>query len=153
MIDQDTVTSMFSNYLTQEGASEKTKKNYLADLLDFLSWFGKDPLFLHTVTDKTIQEYIHALEAQKKTISTINRRLSTLRVFFRACIQSNYIGVNPTDGIHNLENNIATGGEHKEVLDSWHVYLSQKGLSRYSIQDHVNVITEFLEWIKVSKNT
>jgi site-specific recombinase XerD len=162
MIDQDSTIKMFSNYLTQEGASEKTKKNYVADLLDFLSWFNqanqttpdanmKKPLFLHTVTNTSIQRYIHFLEAQHKTPSTINRRLSTLRVFFRACNNSGFSTLNPTDGIHNVENSITTGGEHKHVLDTWHVHLSQKGLNRYTIQNHVNVVTEFLEWIKVNK--
>jgi site-specific recombinase XerD len=162
MIEQDAVVEMFSNYLTQEGASEKTKKNYIADLLDFLSWFEKNehinhegtnktPIFLHTVTDQTVYKYISALETTKKTPSTINRRLSSLRVFFRACCQLGFTKINPTDGIHNIENTVTTGGEHKQVLDIWHVHLSQKGLNRYSIQNHVNVVNEFLEWMKEHK--
>jgi site-specific recombinase XerD len=151
MIDQDELIKFFSKYLSQEGASEKTKKNYIADLLDFFACIKKPSLSLQEISEQTIQSYILALKRQQKTASTINRRLSTLRVFFRSCIQAKIIHNNPVERIHNVENTLSQEGEHKDILNSWHTHLSNNGLNKYAIADHINVVNDFLNWIKANK--
>jgi site-specific recombinase XerD len=152
MIDQDKYISFFSNYLSKEGSSEKTKKNYLADLLDFFSWLNTTNISaLGQTSESEIHQYLAFLQEQGKSVATINRRLSTLRMFFKACTQNQIVQNTPTDNIHNLEQSSGIIGEHKVVLDSWQQHLSKRGVNRFGIQDHINVVSEFLEWVKVKQ--
>ncbi len=69
--------------VVERGASEHTVRNYRADLLDYLRWAhrqGFDPL---AITHKQLRFYLGELDQARYARSTVNRRLSALRSFFR----------------------------------------------------------------------
>ncbi len=67
----------------ERGRSEHTVRNYRVDLLDYLRWAhrsGYDPL---TLTHKQMRRYLSELDRARYARATVNRRLSSLRTFFR----------------------------------------------------------------------
>lgn len=69
----------FSNWLTCQYPNSSARKHYLSDLTLFFSWTGKPP---SEISPQDIDRYIcHCLEKSLSPL-TINRRLSSLRLFY-----------------------------------------------------------------------
>src|SRR5436190_10772307 len=99
MIDQTNFETSFRSYLISQGSSTKTQKNYGADVHDFLSWITShtpsQDLPEKAITPIDVQSYLSALLKEQKTVATINRRLSSLRVFFRFLEEKHLVTQNP----------------------------------------------------------
>lgn len=77
------VADFCASLTLERNASAHTVRNYRNDLLDFLRWAdreGVDPL---EVTHKQLRRYLGELDRARYARSTVNRRLSVLRGFFR----------------------------------------------------------------------
>lgn len=69
----------FSNWLTCQYPNSSARKHYLSDLALFFSWLGKPP---SEISPQDVDRYIcHCLEKSLSPL-TINRRLSSLRLFY-----------------------------------------------------------------------
>lgn len=107
----------FTEYLSKNGASDKTKSNYRVDINHFLSWVRKTIILPHHTglsgnsTDEDI--LIHAdeelitsyIQDQNRThtpIATINRRLSSLRMMYQFLISRKKLLSSPIEAIKNL---------------------------------------------------
>lgn len=130
----------FLEYLRgAKNASDHTIRNYAIDLntlknfleekilhqeesLLKISHLGKPPLEpfafpLSSIDKKTIRAFQHALSEKKTNRRTLVRRLSSLRTFFRYCMNRKLITQNPFDEIENpkIEKRIPTSLTFAEV--------------------------------------
>lgn len=100
----DNYRQEFKQYLVAEKKSVSTIRNYLSDLRYFFGWLNVNigALRLNQIKNETIEAYRKSLIEDKAPKKTINRRLSTLRLFFKFCISQDWIKENPAKKIANF---------------------------------------------------
>ena len=69
----------FQNWLTCQYPNSSTKKHYISDLVLFFSFVSKPP---GELTFYDVDDYINYLLAKGYSPLTINRRLSSIRMFY-----------------------------------------------------------------------
>ncbi len=79
----DEMTAFCDTLVTQRNASEHTVRNYSNDILDYLRWANREEIDPLNITYKQIRGYLGELDRARYARTTINRRLSALRSFFR----------------------------------------------------------------------
>ena len=88
----------FIIWLTDEkGYSPHTIVNYRRDLLEFAADAGKE-IDIKKIDIHTIRNYVYSLNNKNKS-SSVARKLSTLRTFFKFLEQESLIGQNPMGSI------------------------------------------------------
>jgi tyrosine recombinase XerC len=88
----------FITWLTDEkGYSHHTVSNYLRDLNQFAEQAGRD-IEVGSINTSVIRSYIYSLNMRNKS-SSVARKLSALRTFFRFLEQENIISGNPMASI------------------------------------------------------
>lgn len=100
----------------QKGYSNATIRAYGTDLLDFERFLQENQCSLarpKEVNKYHIQEYSTQLFLQKITRSSVARKLSTLRSFFRFCLQKKLIEKDPIHGIRNPKQELY----HPQILN------------------------------------
>jgi site-specific recombinase XerD len=94
----------YGEYLTESGLSERTVKNYVADLRHFAAWIGRcerGPLL--ETTEEDIRAYILDLATAKAhPPTTVNRRLQAIRKFFKYALGSGLVEKDPSLGVKLL---------------------------------------------------
>ncbi|MEK7592611.1 MAG: site-specific integrase [Patescibacteria group bacterium] len=158
----DQLLSLFGVFLDTDGASKKTKTEYCSDIRHFLSWVQHEPEFMQNsatthvelvsgISSQTIEKYKKSLGDLSIPASTINRRLSALRIFFRCSVAYGWIRENPAAFVANIKkpkNYDSPPWTNLENLTPFSEHLSQSGLSKEQIQTHLVNITEFFAWFK-----
>ncbi len=91
----------------EKNASEHTVRNYSIDLNDYISWCERMSIDAIHPTHRQLRAYLADLDKAKYARATINRRLSSLRGFFRWMCIVGYADVNPADVLQSLKK----GGE------------------------------------------
>ena len=74
-----TELTQFSNWLACQFPHSSARKHYLSDLALFFSWAGKPP---SEISPQDMDWYIHCCLEKSLSPLTINRRLSSLRLFY-----------------------------------------------------------------------
>jgi len=93
----------FLNYLKHErNFSPNTIKSYFNDLNQFLSFMRKDSKITKCVSSKDIRNWIVSNKEIGLEASTINRKISCARTYFRFLIREGFISKNPTNNINLL---------------------------------------------------
>ncbi len=88
----------FTNYLRyQRGCSMYTVQAYQGDLQDFEKYMGQQSVF--TITKDDIRNYMVFLSENKIQPTSIKRKISTLRSFFKYLIKRNICNTNPCAGL------------------------------------------------------
>lgn len=87
---KDKLIQNFLRHLIDKGVSRSSLKYYKSDISSFLSWTGS-----RKIDSKLVREYINS-ERLTTPVSTLNRRLSTLRNY------ANFIGHDFMSGIENV---------------------------------------------------
>jgi len=109
METQDPAITEFEQALTSErNASPHTVKNYIHDLLDFRRFLlenqpdicSNGKMALDQISPLTLRSYM-ALLFQKLSPTSISRKLSTLRTFFRFWQKRGRISQNPASVLHS----------------------------------------------------
>jgi site-specific recombinase XerD len=102
---------------------------------------------ISNITEKLILEYINHQLQNNIPEASINRRLSTVRIFFTAAMKSKTIGHNPAVNIKNLSavkkkinNPVTLIGEFEAVLIS-------EGAAKSTIKNYITDVDQFLNWI------
>lgn len=93
----------------QKNYSEATVRSYRTDLEEFETFLqkkGKSIALLQAIDKKDIQEFLVYLYKLKMHKSSMARKLSCLRSFFRFMLQKKYITDNPMLGVHNPKQEI-----------------------------------------------
>lgn len=105
----DNVKLFLAHIAFQKNYSEATVRSYGTDLEEFeifLRRKEKSLGLLETVRKKDVQEFLAALYRQKMHKTSMARKLSCLRSFFRFMLKKKYIAENPMLGISNPKQEI-----------------------------------------------
>lgn len=89
---EDPLAQFLSGQLT-----ERTRRAYYADLCEFFNGDRITPEMVRAVNFADIIEYRNALASLGRKRTTINRKLSSLKAFFRMMIAAGVIEKNPAD--------------------------------------------------------
>lgn len=92
----------FLNYLTYErNRSELTVKNYCGDLHAFEAYFRNlsSQLSWESVDSNVIRGWMESMMDKGNIATSINRRLSALRSFYRFALSKGYVEKNPAYGV------------------------------------------------------
>lgn len=152
--------STFFSFLTAQGASAKTQKNYWSDVSDFISWFivitspkinhhqTSPGLLLQAISSNHVNDYVSHLLRAKISTATINRRLSSLRIFFNCCLETAWLRYHPMEGIANIK--IARPHDpsiQEPALEQFKDHLRSQGVGKATIKNYVSDVRQFLHWI------
>ena len=97
-----TITEAFLNYLEAErNYSPLTVKNYGDDLLAFETFFKTldNHITWETVDADVIRDWMESMMDKGHTATSINRRLSALRSFYRFALRRHLVEKDPAHGI------------------------------------------------------
>ena len=84
------------------GASDHTIRGYRLDFQSFLSFIAKEeaaPLEWGVVSKRLIRRYLSSLHEAKAATTTILRRLSCLKSFYKYAMREKYVSENPLEEI------------------------------------------------------
>ena len=79
----------------QKNYSQETIDSYEEDLVEFLDFISSENLELFTIQYEDVRFYLMKLDEKKNKASTVSRKLSSLRGFYKFLINNNYIKNNP----------------------------------------------------------
>ena len=112
---QGFIERTFIGFLQEQGASEITQKNYRTDLRHFFNWIittgQKSNLstqdtpqqgLLKQITTDVLEQYKRDQILNQVPVATINRRFSTLRMFFKCAAVQGWIIDDPTQYLTNI---------------------------------------------------
>lgn len=92
IVQDDPLAQFLSGQLT-----ERTRKAYYADLCEFFDGDRITSEDIRAVTFADIIDYRNSLAALGRKRTTINRKLASLKAFFRMMVAANVIAQNPAD--------------------------------------------------------
>jgi len=150
----------FTEYLVREGSSDKTQNNYRTDLRHFIQWASLTITksnasvpsnhvdLVRSMSPQLLDEYVSVLLENKTPITTVNRRLSAIRSFFRFCIVSGWLHRNPADAIRNVTKTDRPDETIQRMLTSFKSKLKEEGLSDDAAGNELTEIAQFLLWVK-----
>jgi len=100
--------------------SERTRRAYESDLREFFQSDRISPDDVQAVTFADIIEYRNALAALGRQRTTINRKLSSLKAFFKMMVAAGLIEKNPADSTlvrgYRVDETLAGKALHKRAL-------------------------------------
>ena len=114
----------YESYLMDEKTlSSNTLECYMRDIRQYKAYMesiGIDSIYI--VSQPLIQDYIHTMEEEGISSSTILRRLSSIRSYYRFLIHENKIAQDPTENLEGPKNerklpSILTVGEIHRLMD------------------------------------
>jgi site-specific recombinase XerD len=162
---QSKLEAFFETVLINSGKSTKTKTNYKSDLNHFLNWISKlfvkleiypknESDFLSYIQPETITAYINWQQKCFTPIATINRHLSSVRMFFRVANTSQIIKNNPTKFINNVK--IITPNSQTKpssMIGEFKISLLREGAAKSTIKNYSSDIADFIFWITNTNQT
>src|SRR5258708_5368901 len=105
-----TLLEAFKQHLLAEDTSKNTVNAYLSDLSQFMNWYSQTfaAFDVDDVTPTDIRDYRAYLQEQipPAAPATINRRLASLRHFFRWAKEQHFTVAQPMERIRNVESTV-----------------------------------------------
>lgn len=155
-----TLHEEFKNYLKDSRVSQKTIENYLSDLTHFSGWailhLQKESYRVSEVSDlppyfnfDLLLLYKEFLVANKTSLGTANRRLSTLRSFGRFISQRGLIPNNPAENLPNIRDFEVS---NKTLLEQFRTHLVEEGVSNKTVKNYVSDIQGFLKFVQKARD-
>jgi integrase/recombinase XerC len=146
----------FQIYLdVEKNVSAHTKIAYLADIREFISFlndnnFIKEQNEVINVETETIREYLSCLYRRKVKKVTVNRKISSLRAFYKYVMRTGRINNNPTEMIQTLktEKHMPTFLSVDEVLELLKV---QNDNSVLSLRNHAMLEIFYSSGLRLSE--
>ncbi len=92
------LVNQFVDYMRYErNMSPRTIQSYSEDLADFESFFKNldDQLSWETIDQDIVREWVESMMDRGNTATSVNRRLSSLRSFYRFALKRELVEVNP----------------------------------------------------------
>ncbi len=111
----------------ERNASDHTIRAYHIDLDDYLRWCNGQDIDPFTVSHRQIRAYLGDLDRARYTRTTINRRLSALRSFFRWLNVTGKVDVDPSSVVQgpNLSHHLPETLRAKDMARLLSVYAAQ----------------------------
>lgn len=85
--------------LIERNFSEHTAKAYCADILDFLIWLDEENCA--NVTFPKVREYLHFIQKFQYKKTTIARKISSLRTFYKYLYREKKVDSNPASNLNS----------------------------------------------------
>jgi integrase/recombinase XerC len=158
---QDILTALeniFISFLERQKVSKKTIINYRMDIHHFFSYAKeKIPIITIQTSPQSLVKCIehHQIEAYKQSQldnnipqATINRRLSTIRMFFKACDERGLLSVNPMLDISTIPKIQTKEQITDPVIREFERDLARDGASKVTIKNYAADVKRFLEWLE-----
>lgn len=160
-----TLAQSFKNYLVLKGYHPSTTRNYVCDLNYFLAWFelklksknlpcfGVEEKTLAFFTPEIASQYQSFLLKNDLPSSTVNRRLSGLRIFTRFAISQKWLKINPLQNFQNTSKNMP---KDETVLSKFKNFLEtektsgERRISANTIKSYLSDINSFLKWLELA---
>ena len=139
--------NQFKQYLTTQGVSPNTLRNYLADLRNFAAWAEKeydlrDEALLVKLDSATVARYQAHLADLSLSLSTINRRLSTIKKLKSFALSQGL--VTPP----RLETQAQTPANNQQaLLKEFEAELKKKHASPNTRKNYLSDVNHFLNWL------
>lgn len=100
--------------LEADNIRKETLEMYLMDINDFINYFGEEKFF--KVTENEVLKYIDNLR-EKYQVTSMNRKISSLKGFFKFLVKRNIVEKSPVD-IIALEKTVA---KNPEKMEEWEI--------------------------------
>lgn len=156
----------FKLFLVNLKKSASTVKNYLSDFRHFTGWLianikpaNNIPIndlieFIKLLTPQSIRAYRGYLLKNGLPERTINRRLSTVRIFCTFCLSQGWLKFNPSSNIGNITSNHVAPEEKdiplNEIIDKeFEQFSSELQSTDSSDSSDIDLdVKDFIEFIK-----
>jgi integrase/recombinase XerD len=105
MNNSNTLLAAFHNHLTSQQTAPNTLRSYLGDMKAFIAWFERsnsEKFEPSSTVRRDIQEWRDFLLTTSKPIS-VNRKLSSLRIFFEWAERKGLTTSDPTRRVHGVK--------------------------------------------------
>ncbi len=92
----------FKKYLKASGLSDYTIKSYISDIEQFflfISKYFKDKIEIKDVNKRQIRDFLRNLHQIGESNRTLSRKISSLKKFFKFCLNNKFIDNDPTQTI------------------------------------------------------
>jgi len=152
------ITKPFELYLNSKKLSSNSKRNYLADTNYFLNWFFlysqshrhkinfNDPYKIsQNITEKVLENYLRFLEENGVSLSTIKRRLSSLRLLGKFFVNQRWWQENKAKKITIVSEKKETDFS-QQILERFAKSLKNEGKSQSTIRNYLTDIRSYLDW-------
>ena len=139
--------SSFETKLRNSSRSDKTIRNYLSDISHFSSWVATlvgTTNFVPYLTGAIIEKYKESMVQTTTPIRTVNRRLSTLRLFGKHLHEEGFLSTNPAENLTNLE--LSNENEHEQLLVEFKKHLEDQKVSKKTTSNYVSDVRSFLNF-------
>ena len=142
--------AQFKQYLTTQGVSPNTLRNYLADLRNFTAWveekYGlRDEAALTKLDSGTATRYQAHLNSLSLSASTINRRLSTLKKLKGFALNKGL--VTPSQFKTQPQ---APLNSQKTLIKEFEAELKKQHSSPNTRKNYLSDVNHFLNWLGTS---
>lgn len=97
MLNKDILEQFRAYIVVEKNFSEHTAKAYASDVLSFLIWLEDGPV--EDVDFNKIREYLRFVHKYNYKKSTISRKISALRTFYKYLYREQLVESNPVSGI------------------------------------------------------
>lgn len=151
---------LFKLYLQIQKVSPVTVKNYVVDVNHFLDWLAQKTGIKHQIvgkaifglfTEETLNEYKTDLLQNRTPLSTLNRRLSTLRKFGQFGKNQGWLSEMPsiTSEVFSRQT-LASPPNCSLVLGNFQKHLEKEKVSQITIKNYLSDLRHFLNWLEAS---
>ena len=97
MLNKDILYQFRAYIVVEKNFSEHTAKAYVSDVLSFLIWLEENNV--ENVDFNKIREYLRFIHKYNYKKTTISRKISALRTFYKYLYRESLVDINPVSGI------------------------------------------------------
>lgn len=137
----------FQITLRNSSLSDKTIRNYLSDLSHFSTWVATlvgTTNFIPYLSSTIVEKYKSSMSESGAPIRTINRRLSTIRLFGKYLHEQGVLPTNPAGNLSNLD--LPEENEHEQLLSEFKKHLEEQKVSEKTMRNYVSDVRSFLSF-------
>lgn len=159
------IIGIFEKFLVSKKISANTRKNYRSDIRNFITWivetrkilFSPDNFntqtrgFCQMIDLQTVENFKQTELEKRIPPSTINRRLSSLRIFLDCAQNNNWVNSNINASIKNItlvKNEISP----EVIIQEFVTHLQNEGASKGTIKNYTTDVHDFLIWMNKQTN-
>jgi integrase/recombinase XerD len=93
--ENQAIDSYLRFLIVEKGLSQNTLSAYKQDIKSFLSWLNDRSISLSEISLVIAEDFIKQLTNDKKSPSSINRKISALKGLYRFLIEAKVVDSNP----------------------------------------------------------